>query len=269
MLSKLLWMVARPSALLLLIGCLGILFAWGDRHRGFGLTLASLTFASYLIILILPVDQWVGLPLEDRFPQVTDPPAQVAGIITVGGATDQPLSVDRGIPSLDAAAERMTTFVALARRYPQARLAFTGGSGAVLPGSQTEAQTSKVLFDSLGLADRDVIYEGKSRTTYENALFLQRMVQPASGQVWILVDSAAHLPRTVGVFRHVGWTVLPWPVGYKTGHSTAVQYYSGLGTKLVDLDFAIHEWIGLVAYRLMGHTDTLFPAPAPPSAAAS
>jgi uncharacterized SAM-binding protein YcdF (DUF218 family) len=267
-LSKALWMAARPSSLLLLLGCAGIVLAWGRRSR-LGLTLASLSLGSFLLILVLPIDDWVGLPLEDRFPQIADPPAEVAGIITVGGATSQPMSEERGIPSLDGAAERMTAFVALARRYPHARLAFTGGSGELHPGSETEAQTARRLFDSLGLADRDVIYEGRSRTTWENALFLHEMVRPPPGELWILVDSAAHLPRTVGVFRHVGWTVLPWPVGYKAGHSPEVQYFAALGGRLVNLDFAIHEWIGLVAYRLLGHTDTLFPGPRPASSTTS
>jgi hypothetical protein len=30
---------------------------------------------------------------------------------------------------------------------------------------------------------------------------------------------------------------------------------------LVDLDTTAKEWIGLVAYRLMGKTDALFPGP--------
>jgi uncharacterized SAM-binding protein YcdF (DUF218 family) len=69
------------------------------------------------------------------------------------------------------------------------------------------------------------------------------------------------MPRSVGIFRKVGWPVVPWPVGYKTGHSAEVQYSRAFGDKLGQLDWAVHEWVGLCAYWLMGRTSALFPGP--------
>lgn len=261
-LSKLAWLIVRPSTLVLLIGLVGLVLAWGRRRRT-GMVLLTLSLGCYTAVLVLPVDQWVMMPLEDRFPAVTAPPPAdgVAGILVLGGAVEPALSAEHGMPALDDAAERMTTLVALARRYPQAKLAFTGGNGLLVHGAMTEAVVARQLFDSLGLEDRGVIYEDRSRNTWENAVFTKALVQPKPGERWILITSAAHMPRSVGIFRKTGWDVLPWPVGYKTGRSLTVQYNDALGLRLSRIDWSVHEWIGLVAYWLMGRTSAVFPAP--------
>jgi uncharacterized SAM-binding protein YcdF (DUF218 family) len=247
---------------LLLLCCVAGL--WLTRHRrrgGPGRTLLWVGVGGFVIVLLLPVDQWALLPLEDRFPQVPHPPDHVDGIIVLGGAVLPDLAAARGIPALDDAAERMTTAVALARRYPTARLVFTGGRGELVPGETTEAEVAGALFTSLGVDPDRLTMESASRSTYENAVMTKAMVQPEPGQTWILVTSALHMPRSVGVFRAAGWPVLPWPVGYKSGHILRLWLPSNLGSHLVLLDEAMHEWIGLVAYRVLGHTDSLLPGP--------
>jgi uncharacterized SAM-binding protein YcdF (DUF218 family) len=268
LLSKLTWLLLRPSTVLLLLGLVGLVIAWRRRARPrerLGLGLMTLSLGGFALILVLSLNQVLIRPLEDRFPPPATPPADVAGIVVLGGAVERELSLEHDRPALNAAAERMTEFVALARRYPHARLAFTGGSGSVAPDGSNEADMARRLFDALGLADRGVVYEDRSRNTVENAQFLYRLMQPKPGEIWILVTSASHMPRSVGVFRKAGWTVLPWPVGFKGGTGLRVIYGSALGEKLDQFDWATHEWFGLLAYWLLGRTDALFPAPRPPS----
>ena len=210
--------------------------------------------------LALPVGTWAIRPLEDRFPQVTDPPAQVDGVIVLGGAIDDLTSQDRHTPTLGAAANRLTSFVILARRYPHARLVFTGGSGDLVQGVATEAPFARELLASLGLPPERVVFEGASRTTWENAVEVSRLVQPQPGETWALLTSASHMPRSVGVFRAAGWQVLPWPVGYRS-RDAITGFAPSLGDKLAVLDLAAHEWTGLLAYWLQGHSSALFPAP--------
>jgi uncharacterized SAM-binding protein YcdF (DUF218 family) len=166
------------------------------------------------------------------------------------------------MPSLNAAAERLTTFVALARRYPNAKLVFTGGSGALIPGDAVEADGARMLLESLGVPADRVLFESASRTTYDNALMSRTLALPRDGQTWLLVTSASHMPRSVGAFRRAGWQVQAWPVGYKTYHMRYPVFSLMLGDKIAGVDWAVHEWVGLVAYRLLGRTSALFPAPA-------
>jgi uncharacterized SAM-binding protein YcdF (DUF218 family) len=258
-------MLSSPGTLLVLCSVVGLWLTRRRRRSGFGRFLLALGIIGFAAVLLLPVDQWALWPLEDRFPQVTQPPAHVDGIVVLGGAVMPDLSTARGIPSLTDAGERMTTAVALAQRYKTARLVFTGGQGALIPGTDTtEADVARELFLSLGIPPEQLTLENQSRTTYENAVMTKALVQPQPGQTWILVTSAYHMPRSVGAFRAAGWPVLPWPVGYKSGHGPAFWWPTTLGERLVHLDEATHEWIGLLAYRLMGRTGTLLPGPTQP-----
>ena len=256
--GKLLTMLLLPTALMVECAVAGLLL---HRWR-VGQILLTAGVTALGACLLLPVDAWAIRPLEDRFPAVTQPPAAVDGIVVLGGAIDDLTSLDRQTPTLNSAANRMTTFVMLARRYPQARLVFTGGSGSVEQGVANEASYARILLEQLGVPPGRVEFEDRSRTTWENGVNTSAMVKPKPGERWILVTSAAHMPRAVGVFRKLGWTVLPWPVGYLS-RDHLVSYRQSFGQALSVLDWAVHEWIGLTAYWLRGWTSALFPAPDP------
>jgi uncharacterized SAM-binding protein YcdF (DUF218 family) len=257
--GKIDWFIVRPSSALILLATAGLAFLLLRRERA-GRWALAVGIGGLLAVLILPVDRWVLLPLEDRFPRPA-PPAHVDGIIGIGGAIDEFISADRGIPSLNDAAERMTEFVALARRYPDARLVFSGGSGAIFPSGLREAEVARAIFASLGLDTERMDFEGESRTTWENAIFAKRIAHPAAGEIWLLITSASHMPRAVGVFRRAGWDVLAWPVAYKSRHTGGLFANGSFGARISALDLAVHEWIGLLAYHLTGKTDALFPGP--------
>ncbi len=138
---------------------------------------------------------------------------------------------------------------------------FTGGSGNLLDQDVKEADTVRVLFESLGLTGERVVYETESRDTWENALFSMRLVRPSQGETWLLATSAAHMPRAVGVFRQAGWKVIPWPVDYETPPEGEEPVPPGFQPRLRKLCLATREWAGLVGYRLTERTDALFPAP--------
>ena len=253
---KLVSMATLPSALLVGCAAVGLLL----RRWWAGRALLWLGVAGLFACLVLPVDVWAIRPLEDLFPQVTDDPPHLDGIIVLGGSIDDLTSLDRGTPVITAAANRLTTFLILAKRYPTAKLVFTGGSGRVEQGVSTEARFARILLQDLGLPPDRVVFEDRSRTTFENAEFSKALVQPKPGETWALVTSASHMPRSVGVFRAVGWPVLPWPAGYLSrDHFTALA--PSLGGKLATLDLAAHEWEGLLAYWLMGKTASLLPTP--------
>ncbi len=259
-LSKLAETIASPSALLLLAPTLGIALLIAGRAR-IGLALLVLPVAALLVLAILPVDDWLLAPLEDRFPPLRTLPAGVVGVIALGGAVDPELTEDRGMPSLNGAAERMTALVALGLAHPGLALAFTGGSGRVIRGHLAEADVARMLFDQLGLAGRAITYEGRSRTTIENAVDLAAILHPTGNQTWVLLTSAMHMPRAMAAFRAAGWHVLADPVGYKTAPDLRVELAPSWPERLQGVDAAAHEWIGLAVDRLVGRTGRLLPAP--------
>ncbi len=113
----------------------------------------------------------------------------------------------------------------------------------------------------LGLDETRLVLEGESRNTAENAEFTRDLLGQGSGKI-ILVTSAFHMPRSVGLFRAAGVDVVPWPTDYRSSGS------QGFGVEFTDPDqnfdtasTAIREWIGLAVYRLTGQIDSLFPGP--------
>ncbi|HEY0833780.1 MAG TPA: YdcF family protein [Azospirillum sp.] len=263
--SKVLLALVLPGnllALLLLAGCV-LLFRRAERARRLGRRAVALAAAGFLVFAVLPVGDWLALPLENRFPKPA-PPDRVDGIIVLGGAVNPPLSASRGEPSVNGAAERILAFAELGRRYPEARLVFTGGSGALWGGTHREAEAMRAALEQAGLDTGRVLFETESRNTWENARFSRPIAEPRAGETWLLVTSAWHMPRAVGVFRRVGWPVLPYPVDHRTRGDGRPYLIFDLGDGLDSAARVLKEWIGLAAYRLMDRTDAPFPAPQPP-----
>jgi uncharacterized SAM-binding protein YcdF (DUF218 family) len=256
-LSKVFWAVVAPGNFLVLLLVAGILRAAASRRRR-RLGLIAWATAGLLAIAVLPLGDWAVRPLEARFP-APELPAHVDGIIVLGGAVEPATESAPGQIALTAAAERVVEALALARRYPEARLLLTGGDSEIRPSGDSEAEATRTLMVQQGIDGARILVEQRSRNTYENATLSQILARPQPGEIWMLVTSAAHMPRAVGCFRRIGWSVLPYPVDYR-GFSHPRPGFALL-ERLAPLDLAEKEWIGLVVYRLLGRTDAWFPAP--------
>lgn len=258
-LSKLFDVVAQPANVVLIalaVACL-LLFS---RRAALGRALVCTVTLVLLLLAILPWDHWLVASLEGRFSAPQTLPAHIDGIVVLGGAVDPVVSVARGQPSVNGAAERLTTLIELGLRHPEAQLVFTGGSGSVTHQALKEAPIAQAFLDTLGFASERVLFEGQSRNTRENAIFTRDLVTPQPGQTWLLVTSALHMPRSVGTFRAAGWKVLPYPVDYlTTGEGGGLRFNaaSGMGA----ISNALHEYLGMAYYRLRGWSDSLYPAP--------
>ena len=259
-LSKVLWWFAAPANLLLFLLGIGVLLLWTPWRRA-GRGLATLATLLVFATATLPVGAWMVHQLENRFPTVSAPPARVDGIIVLGGVVNQFMTVARGQVSIGGAAERLTEFADLARRYPQARLIFSGGSGSLFRQDLKEADVLGPFWQQIGLDKSRIGYESQSRNTYENAVRSFDMASPRPGETWVLITSAFHLPRAVGCFRRAGWTVLPYPVDYQTPPVFEFELSLDLAGHLSMLELAVHEWMGLLFYWLTDRTDSLFPGP--------
>lgn len=199
--------------------------------------------------------------LENRFPQ-PELPDRIAGIVVLGGAFDTRVARTRGEPELNEAGDRVTAALALAHRYPQAKVLFSGGVAAVLEDDIPETDAASAFFTAQGLDPARLLLDGRARDTYENAVYSKALADPKPSETWLLVTSASHMPRAVGCFRVAGFDVTPYPVDYRTPSGTAVWRPSSTTTRnLEKVHFAIREYLGLVAYYLTGRTDAFIPAP--------
>ncbi len=264
-LSKILGFFAAPSNLAVSIGIFGLLLLT-TRFARTGRWLAFASLVALAILGLSPVGNALIIPLEQRFPPWTAVRGAPDGIIVLGGAISPDISAAREEVALNEAAERVTVVSDLARLYPRSRILFTGGSAALLWSDGTEAEFALRLFERFGIARSRILLEERSRNTIENALFSKALADPKPGERWLLVTSAFHLPRAVGVFRKAGFEVEPYPVDWRTrGLADVWRPFPTMAEGLRRTDIAIREWVGLPVYWLIGRSSELFPAPGLPA----
>ncbi|RTE66994.1 YdcF family protein [Amphritea opalescens] len=254
-LSKGFWVLANPGNFLVLLLVLGLLKGWRK--------LSSLAAVCLLLLTFYPVGDLLLQPLEKRFPSPATLPHEVAGIVVLGGSEEAELSQIWQQPQFNMAAERNMAILPLLQRYEDVPVILTGGSGSVLKAEFRGADVQRTWLKALQL-DQRVIFERDSRNTFENAIYSQDMV-PAGIDLndprgWLLVTSAYHMPRSMGIFRLQGWNVIPYPVDYYSRPVGLSSWRADLGRNLYELSIAVREWIGLTVYYLTDKTDTLFPA---------
>lgn len=258
--SKLLWFLAQPVTLI--FGLLVLAFLLGfTRHR----RTMRICLASALLILGLSAYTNLGYvalqPLEQRFARPA-PPARVTGIIVLGGAMDTEINAIRLGYELNRSGDRFVEALRLAQLYPDAKILISGGSGALFPEGDTEAAAGARFFRELGIDPDRIIEEDGSRNTDENVQLTRQLVNPQPGDTWLLVTSAFHMPRSVGIFRKAEFPVVPWPTDYFTsGQDTFGLRLDQPAEGISVTTRAMREWIGLVAYWASGKSSDLFPGP--------
>jgi uncharacterized SAM-binding protein YcdF (DUF218 family) len=259
--SKVGWFFIEPSNLLLAAAAGGMLLLSLGFAR-LGRQLAGASIALMLIFGLTPAANWLMLPLEMRFPVPSLDNRRIDGVVVLGGALLERQTLAHGPAAVNDAAERLIAMADLARRYPGVRVVFTGGAGAFSGAALPEGEIVRQKLQEFGLSPDRVIIESRSVNTHENAVFTKEMLSPKPGETWLLVTSAWHMPRSVGIFRQQGWDVLAYPVDHRTaGWGDAWRWFNTVSDGLRRTDVAMREYVGLVAYRLTGRTSALFPAP--------
>ncbi|PSH63102.1 MULTISPECIES: YdcF family protein [Phyllobacterium] len=260
-LSKIFWFFAQPlnfSILLMGLTFIALIFAW----RRTAMLTAACAF------LILGLGAWTSLgailmhPLEDRFQRPASLPERVDGIVVLGGGFEAGINLVRGGYELNSSGDRFVEAAILGARHPEAKVVVTGGAGTIILEGEADGTTAPKLLTRLGIGPERLILESQSRNTYENAVFTKEIVNAKPGETWLLVTSAFHMPRSVGLFRKAGFDVVPWPSDYRTsGRETIGIAQDNPQDSLQNTSMALREWMGLFVYWMTGRIDQLLPSP--------
>jgi len=261
LLSKIFWLLAQPLSLVFLLMIAALLLLWWGKRKG-AVVFLVLAVALHGIVGFTNLGYVLIQPLEDQFAVPAPAPTSVDAIIMLGGATLARPSVARQITELNDAGDRLTTTLWLANQYPEAKIVVSGGSGVLSEEGESEAVTAQRFFLAHGIAAERMVLEGESRNTDENVANTKALLAgEVSGRI-VLVTSAFHMPRSVGIFEKAGIDVIPWPTDYRT---PGPQWFGpDIANPVQNLNVttvAIKEWIGLVIYYWTGKTSELLPAP--------
>jgi uncharacterized SAM-binding protein YcdF (DUF218 family) len=262
LLSKTIGIMLLPTNFLIGVGLIGAVLLV-TRYASLGRKLSVGSVVLLAICGFSPLGNLVLYPLESRFPPWDAAQGAPDGIVVLGGSIDPDISAAHGVAVFKGGADRVITAAALAHRYPNARIIYSGGSANLISDDAKEADYALAVFESLGVSKERLTMERRSRNTQENAEFSKAIAAPKSGERWLLVTSAYHMPRSVGLFRKVGFPVEPYPVGWLVGGRADLLTFSPLGVEgLERTDAAVREWMGLAAYWATGKIDELLPGPA-------
>ena len=257
-LSKLLWLIFSPDSLFVILLCICLALLMAKKYQKAQLLLIILTVCT-LIISIFPIGGWLLYPLETHFKTNPKLPEKIGGIIILGGSIKPQNSAAWQQLETNDYHERLSHSIILAHTYPRAKVLFTGGNANMDRSKPAEADFIFEHLEKNGIQKDRIIVESQARNTAENALFSKKLIQPNPNENWVLVTTAFHMPRSIGVFCKQGWNVIPFPVDHQTIperlFNPEFQFFSHAET----ITTATHEWLGLIAYYLTDKTTQILP----------
>lgn len=257
--SKLFWIVFQPLSVIFVALLVGAVLSATRLRRTRTLILLAGTVFAFLAVFTNLGEVLIS-PLEQRYERPNAIPPDVMGAIVLGGAVDARLARVYEDYELNAAGDRLLEALRLAQTDPRLRILVTGGVGELNQDGDGDGVAAQRMFKAFGVNNDRLMFETRSRTTYENGINSRALLGADAKKPWLLVTSAFHMPRSVKVFTKLGFNVIPWPVDYRAPPAPVlgVDFEKG-ATQISTFTLAIHEWAGLGAYWLGGKTASFWP----------
>jgi len=259
-LTRIFWLLVQPVSIAILLLILSWLLSFRAK-RGWSRTFLAVGTLILLLTGFTTFGYALIAPLEDRFTRPVEP-ARIDGIVVLGGGMDGEVNDVRGGWELNRSGDRMVEAVRLALRHPEAKIVIAAGPAALAMDQEPEAYAARRMFEGFGVAPERLILDDKSRNTEENAQFAKALTGTMGTETWLLVTSAFHMPRSVGLFRKADFAVVPWAVDYLASGNEGFRLKLDQSPENIAVaSIALREWVGLLGYRLTGKIDELLPGP--------
>ncbi len=253
--SYALWYFLSPANWTTLATIMALLAHVRHKRQAASLWLA-LGCGWFVFITVMPVGIWAIEPLELRYP-VIQSPARVDGIIMLTGGEKLSISERSGQPEFGDISERVTASLGLLMDHPEAQLYVVGG--VTNPAGVRDIDVVKQLANQLHAPAARIHYISHTFTTWDNAKATAPLIK--SGEQWLLVTSAFHMPRSMLCFDALGVRPTPYPVDHRLWpyHNLWGMFSLNAPANIERLDYALHEWLGIITYRIQGYTRKLWP----------
>jgi uncharacterized SAM-binding protein YcdF (DUF218 family) len=259
-LTRVFWLLAQPVSLIALFLGLGLLLSF-RKGRWWGRSMMLLGFLFLFLTAFTTFGYLLITPLEARFVRPAEP-AHIDGIVVLGGAMDGEVNTVRHGWELNRSGDRMVEAARLALAHPEAKIVIAAGPAALALEQEPEAYAARRLFEAFGIVPDRLVLDDKSRNTEENAQFAKSLAGAAQGQTWLLVTSAFHMPRAVGLFRKAGFATIPWPADYLASGAEGARLKPDQSPENIAVSsIALREWVGLLGYWMTGKIDAILPGP--------
>ena len=226
-------------------------FFWRKRKM-LVCSLLSLAVLQVLLLSLPLTSSWLLGKLEEQYPPRFELWKQgnlPQAIVVLGSGRNLNVPEYTGGESTSLAGLERLRYAALLHRATGLPILVTGGSPQ--QGARSEAELMRdVLQDEFRVPVKWL--ETASHTTWQNAQFTDQILAAEGIQSAWLVTQAWHMPRSLYSFRNRKVQYLAASVSY----SGAIQWtdhhmkFIPQATALVRSSIALHEWIGLIWYRV-------------------
>jgi len=255
--SKILWLIFNPFNVFIFNIFLTIILFY-LRFKKLSKYIFLINFIFILLISFFPIGNYLIHKIEKEYHSYKSVPEHVDGILILGGATNPLIFKEYGQISLNGSAERLVESVEIIKNFKNSKVIFSGGSGIIKRPDLDHSQVAQYFYEKIGLDIDRFVFEDNSRNTYENILFSKKIANPKVNEKWILITSASHMKRAMLIAENQNWNIIPYAVDFKTLRKFKIRLNFRLLSNLNSFQEASHEWLGLIAYYLMGRTSKIF-----------
>jgi len=228
---KILEMFLLPSVFVLVLILIGIILIFRKKRGKLGKILIILGILLYYLFSITPVADSIISPLEKQYQPVQKEELNKADkiVLLLGGKESDVLRASEVL-----------------RLYNLQSAIIISGRDPLSPKIE-EAKEVKEFLTERGISAENIILEDKSRNTFESAKNIKEILDD---EPFFLVTSAYHLPRAIETFQKARTNPIPAPADFKIEKNYDILDFFPDTENLRNSDIALHEYFGILWYRL-------------------
>ncbi len=243
-----------PLPLGLFISLIGLYLLWCTKKQRTGKAIASIGLFLIIFLSYGSVSDNLLKPFESKYKPydieiaISKDKDSIKYVLVLGGGhiSDAKLPITSQIDNISLV--RLIEGIRIYRKHTGSKLILSGGSGFdPIPNAKIMAN---IAMD-LGVNEKDIIVESKSKDTKDEAKLIKPLVE---NKPFILVTCARHMPRSILMFKKLGMNPIPAPTGHKVKNRQSPSFGSFFpnALSLHKSEIAFYEWLGILWAKLRG-----------------
>jgi uncharacterized SAM-binding protein YcdF (DUF218 family) len=249
-LSKILNFFINPLYILSIIILIQLFIIFFIETKKLVILFSKIFLILFLFFAYSPLSNFLLSKIEDYIQPSKYPIQQLTGVVVLGGSFEKGSeSKERNEVFLNSSAERLTKALEIYKKNPRILILFSGFSNEIKVQGWSESDMAKKFFLDQGIKIDNLVFENRSRNTFENIKFSKDIIANYKG-TWGLITSASHMPRSFFTFKKQGLILEPISVDYKTGTSRIFWINFDISSGLTNWNIIFHELIGIAYYKV-------------------
>lgn len=236
-LKKLIGLACMPLSVTLILLAAGMIMLLFTRRQ----IAARMFLAAGILLLLLAsygiLSYWTLVKLENEYPPLAPRSAgpECRWVVVLAGDPDETVV-------------RLVEGIRIMRCINGSKLVVSGGR---IFGPVSSARKMADMAMGLGVDPTDIVLEDNSMDTRDEAMMMKNIVR---NDVFVLVTSAYHMPRSMALFQGQGLNPVPAPTQYLISEEKSLDPWMLFPSSenLHKAEAAIHELLGLMAAGIMG-----------------